>query len=173
MDTPISQKQAVVDAVSVALGGSFVTGQSNAKSLLSSDQLDEVRETVLTGIVNGDILFNKDISDNKVLRRYVNGMIDNHFRKAKELNGGVKYTPASPGKGRRDPQLSALRKLVTQYAEGTDEFVRVTGAIETRETELVEERKIAAATRKREVALSNIDTSILPADLQESLAQGN
>lgn len=173
MNTPISQKQAVVNAVAGILGGSFTVGQTNVKGLLNTDQLTEVRENIFNGILNGEILFNKDTSDSKVLSRYVNGMIDNHFRKAKELNGGLKYTPANPGKGRRDPQLSALRKLIKQYSEGSDEFVKVSGAIVTRETELTEERKTIATARKRENVLNSIDTSVLPEDLQETLAQGN
>jgi hypothetical protein len=173
MSTPISQKTAVVNAVAGVLGGSFVPGETQAKESLSSEQLNEVRESVLNGILNGEIQFNGDTGDSKSLSRYVNGMIDNHFRKAKELNGGIKYTPANPGKGRRDPQLSALKKLAKNYSEGTDEFVRVTSAIQSREQELSEERKISAASRKRDSVLSSIDTSVLPEDLQETLAQGN
>ncbi len=173
MNTPISQKQAVVNAVVDILGGSFTAGQTNVKSALTTEQLSAVRETVFTGILNGDILFNKETGDHKILHRYVNGMIDNHFRKAKELNGGAKYLPTNPGKGRRDPQLSALRKLVKQYSEGTAEFVRVSSAISTREVELTEERKVTAAARKRENVLNSIDTSVLPEDLRETLAQGN
>lgn len=173
MSTPISQKTAVVNAVKEVLGSTFVPNKTQVKDALSSDQLEEIRNNVFNGIINGDIQFNKDTSDEKALRRYVNGMIDNHFRKAKELNGGNKYVPTNPGKGRRDPQLSALRKLVKNYSEGTEEFIKVTAAIETREQELAEERKLAAAAKKKEDVLSSIDTSVLPEDLQETLAQGN
>lgn len=173
MSTPVSQKNAVVNAVSGVLGGSFTSGQTVAKELLTAEQLEEVRTTVFNGILNGDIQFNGDTSDSKTLRRYVNGMIDNHFRKAKELNGGVKYTPANPGKGRRDPQLSALKQLIKKYDEGTDEFTRVMSAIQVREGELVEERKANTISRKQDALLSGIDTSVLPEDLQQTLAQGN
>ena len=170
MSTPVSQKTAVVNAVAGILGSSFVLGQTNAKEALSSEQLNEVRETLFNGILNGTVLFNGNTGDQKVLSRYVSGMIDNHFRKAKELNGGVKYSPSNPGKSRRDPQLSALKKLINSYSEGSEEFERVSGAIQSRESELIEERKSVTASKKRENVLSSIDTSVLPEDLQETLA---
>ncbi len=49
----------------------------------------------------------------------------------------------------------------------------MTAAIQSREQELSEERKLAAASKKREDVLSSIDTSVLPEDLQQSLAEGN
>ena len=146
---------------------------TNVKTTLTSDQLSSVREDVFSGILTGDILFNKDTNDHKALHRYVNGMVDNHFRKAKELNGGVRYVPTNSGKGQRDLQLSSLKRLIKQYSEGSDEFNSVTGAIATRELELTQEKKVAAATRKREDAIGNIDMSVLPEDLQEALTQGD
>jgi hypothetical protein len=41
--------------------------------------------------------YKKPTADATVVRRYVNGMVDNHLRKAKELNGGTKYTIQNPG----------------------------------------------------------------------------
>ena len=173
MNTPVSQKTAVVNAVAAVLGSSFEPFETQVKSTLTNEQLEEVRSTVFSGIVGGEIQYNGDTSDEKTLRRYVNGMIDNHFRKAKELNGGNKYAPANPGRGRRDPQLTSLKKLIKNYSEGTDEFTKVMSAIQLRETQLLEERKASAVARKRSEVLNNIDTSVLPEDLQATLAQGN
>jgi len=170
MSTPISQKQAVVSAVSDVMGSSFTSGSTLVKENITSEQLADVRHSVFTGILNGDISFNKDISDHKALGRYVNGMIDNHFRKAKELNGGNKYLPTNPGRGSRDPQLSALRKLIKSYGDGSPEFEKISTAISTRQEELTVERKAAADMRKKQSIVESIDTSVLPDELSSLVA---
>lgn len=162
-----SQKEAVVSAVAKILGKSFISGSTNVKEIITPEQLTQLRETILKGIQAGTIAYNKDASDEKAVRRYVNGMIDNHFRKAKELNGGTKYAVQTSGSGRgaRDPQLSALRKLAKNYESGSAEQQKVLTAINSRETQLAAERQAAAAARKRESTLKNIDTSVLSPEL--------
>ncbi len=88
----LKQKDAVVQAVKTVLGSRF-TESAAAKSLLSDDDLETVRKSVLDGILAGSVEFGKETSDQKAVQRYVNGMVDNHLRKAKELNGGTKYVP--------------------------------------------------------------------------------
>jgi len=163
----IGQKEAVVKAVSLVLGGAFVSGSTNVKSILSETQLAEVREIVFTGIIHGTVVFNKDTSDEKNVRRYVNGMIDNHFRKAKELNGGNKYIAQSSGSGRgtRDAQLTALRKLAKSYTDGSAEKTKVLSAISSREEQLIQERQVKAQAKKTARSVKNIDASVLPSEL--------
>lgn len=170
---PTGQKQAVVDAVSSVLGSNFQPGSTVVKDVLSASELETVRNQIFDGIKNGNIQYNGETSDDKKLRRYVNGMIQNHFRKAKELNGGSKYKPANPGTGRRDPQLSNLKKLLKQYDENSPEFQKVTEAIATREAEISEEKKAAAAARKQEKLASSIDTSVLPPELANAIEAGS
>lgn len=164
----IGQKEAVVNAVQTVLGDAFVSGSTNVKSILNESQLAEIRDIVFSGIKNGTVTFNKDTSDEKALRRYVNGMIDNHFRKSKELNGGSKYSASSTGTGRgsRDAQLTALKKLAKSYAEGSAEQSKVLSAISIREQQLSEERAANAVAKKTARSMKNIDTSVLPAELQ-------
>lgn len=162
-----SQKEAVVEAVEAILGDSFVSGSTIVKETITADQLSQLREHILTGILGGSIAFSGDRSDAKAVGRYVNGMIDNHFRKAKELNGGMKYAVknTSGSRGSRDPQLTALRKLAKSYTMGSPEFVRIQSAISAREAQLLQERNAAKAQHKRTETLSKIDMAVLPAEL--------
>ncbi len=164
-----SQKEAVVNAVSKILGKSFVKGSTNVKETLTEDQLTELRETIFKGVKSGDITYNKDLADDKAVRRYVNGMIDNHLRKAKELNGGTKYIVKNAGSHSRDPQISALKKLAKNYESGSAEQAKVLSAISNRESQLSAERQQAATAKKRETAMKNIDTTVLPPELQAAL----
>lgn len=163
-----SQKDAVVAAVAKILGKSFVPGATNVKDSLTEDQLTELRESIFKGIKSGDITFNKEMTDDKALRRYVNGMIDNHLRKAKELNGGQKYSTKSTG-GSRDSQIAVLKKLAKNYEAGTPEHSKVVSAINMRESTLAAERQRAASEKKKASALKNVDTSILPPELSQIL----
>jgi hypothetical protein len=162
-----SQKEAVVAAVEEILGDSFVSGTTIVKETITSDQLSQLREQILTGILGGTIAYSGDRSDAKAVGRYVNGMIDNHFRKAKELNGGMKYAVknVTGSRGSRDPQLTALRKLAKGYAAGSPELIRVQQAIVAREAQLLQERNAAKAENKRSETLKKIDVSVLPAEL--------
>lgn len=161
MSNPISQKVAVVNEVKAILGSSF-DGSQPAKDQLSDDQLKTIKSNIVSGIVNGSISFNKDTSDEKEIYRYVSGMISNHFRKAKELNGGSSYAPQSTGRGSRDPQLSELSKLLGTYDEGSDEFNQIVSAINSRKAELADEKATVSAEKKRQKELANLNTDALP-----------
>lgn len=167
----VSQKEAVVSAVGKILGKSFVVGSTNVKETISGEQLTQLRDTIFTGIQAGDIAYNKDIDDEKTVRRYVNGMIDNHFRKAKELNGGAAYAAktSNGSRGIRDPQLAALRKLSKNYESGSQEQSKVLSAINSRESQLTQERLQNQASKKREAQLKNIDVIGLPPELADIL----
>jgi hypothetical protein len=154
MHPTISQKQAVVNAISKVLGSSFISGSTAVKSILTSDQLKQVRTLVFDGIKNGDVQINKSYDDSG-LQRYVNGMVDNHLRKAKELNGGTSYRPSSTraSKNVKDPQLSALKKLASSYSSGNPELTKVQAAIMARETELGIARASNVTSKKNTPAL--------------------
>lgn len=168
-NTTTSQKQAVIDAISTVLGNSFVSGETNVREVLTSEQLEQVRDLVANGILNGDVTFGKDTSDADDVRRYVNGMIDNHIRKAKELNGGSKYVAAKT-RGPRDEQLSTLKKLLKTYEEGSAQYKQVLSAISTRQNEILAARSALKNNAPRKArATKNIDMSILPPELQNIL----
>lgn len=93
-NTQIGQKDAVINAVTSILGDRFRAG-INARNILSADEIVAVKNTVANNILNGSVSYSKDASDEKAVRRYVAGLVDNHLRKALELNGGVKYSAAT------------------------------------------------------------------------------
>lgn len=174
MSNPISQKNAVVNEVNLILGSSFDTALP-AKDQLTLEQFSTIKTNIVAGIVDGSISFNKDISDEKEIMRYVSGMISNHFRKAKELNGGSFYAPQSTGRGSRDSQLSELSKLLGTYTEGSEEFNQIVSAISSRKSELATEKATASAVKKLDKELASLDTDVLPESvkgLAEDLVNG-
>lgn len=174
MSNPISQKTAVVNEVVAILGSSFDSSLP-AKDQLTSEQFSTIKTNIVNGIVNGSISYSKDLGDDKEIVRYVSGMISNHFRKAKELNGGNSYAPQSTGRGSRDSQLSELSKLLGTYTEGTEEFNQIVSAIDSRKSELATEKASFVAEKKRKKELASLNTEALPDSvkgLAESLVSG-
>lgn len=154
----IGQKEAVIQLVSEILGDNAI-GSVNVKKALSKEQVTKIRSEVLSGILKNTIEYNGDKSDLKKLTRYVNGMIDNHFRKARELNGGSNYLP----KGSRtvkDPQLNALKRLYGKMPEGSEGQMNVQRAIMEREQQLRAKGKVTAPQN----ATDGIDVNSLPKD---------
>jgi len=174
MSNPISQKTAVVNEVTAILGSSFDSSLP-VKDQLTPEQFSTIKSNVVAGIVDGSISFNKDTSDEKEVMRYVSGMISNHFRKAKELNGGASYAPQSTGRGSRDSQLSELSKLLGTYDDGSAEFNQIVSAINSRKLELSADKTAASAEKKRQKELASINTDALPdsvKNLAENLVSG-
>jgi hypothetical protein len=166
----IGQKQSVIDAVKSVLGTSFVQGSTKVKEVLAADQLRQVREAVFNGIADGSIAYNKDLSDEKTLHRYVNGMIDNHLRKATELNGGLTYKPTKNGV-KRDTQMATLNRLLSTYTEGTIEYGKVKEAIVNREEEL---KALKNSNKKSNRMVKNIiDKDLLSDELAEIIGKDN
>lgn len=166
----ISQKQSVVDAVSKILGASFMAAKP-AREQLSDDQLASVKTFVIDAIMSGTVEYSKDISNHKEISKYVSGMVSNHLRKAKELNGGSSYTPQSTGRGSRDGQISELNKLLKTFAEGTEEYNQILDAINSRKHELTADKAVFSKEKKKVKELSSINMDALPESLK-SLASG-
>lgn len=166
-ETQTSQKQAVIDAIMDVMGSSFVSGQTDVKATLSPEKLADVRQQVYNGIVAGKVAYNKDLKDTKTISRYVAGMIDNHFRKAKELNGGMQYKPSATGtKSSKDEKLKSLELLLKNMNVDSDEYDKVLLAIEERKNEIAATKK----KTKQDSAISRIDRSILSPELADILS---
>ena len=161
----MTQKEAVVNQVKSVLGSTFNEGIP-AKDQLTDDQLKTIKSNITFGILNGTIDFKKDTKDENEISRYVSGMVSNHLRKAKELNGGDTYIPQSTGRGSRDPQISELNKLLKTYDEDSTEYSQIMTAIEARKNELASERASAAKERRKVKELDSIDMSALPEGLK-------
>lgn len=105
----------------------------------------EQRSTVVTMVTEGILASQVDFSpaakakydtDAKV-REYTTGMVSNHMRKDKRLNGGEKYEIKNPGsRAKKDPAIESMKLLQAQYEEGSDAWHEIASAIYDRETEL-------------------------------------
>jgi len=157
----INQKTAVVEAIKDTLGTNYDPNRS-VNDQLTSGQRKLIVDRITAGIINGDILYNKDVSDESAVRRYASGMISNHIRKVKELNGGGQYSPTSTGRGTRDAKLSTLKKLLQNYDENSSEHAEIQGAITARQSEL-QTKTVKTVSEKRTM----IDISDLPDDLRD------
>lgn len=161
----ISQKDSVVNEVKSILGVSY-DASVPAREQLSDENLKLIKTNVIAGIVDGSIDFKKETTDVKEITRYVSGMVSNHLRKTKELNGGRKYNPQSTGRGSRDLQISELNKLLKTYSESTSEYGDIVQAINTRKETLASERAEIAKAKKKQNDLSSIDVDALPEGLK-------
>ena len=165
MSNQISQKSAVVNEVKSILGSNF-DASVPAKSQLTKDQINTIKANVVNNIVNGSVAYNKDVTDSKEVARYVSGMVSNHFRKAKELNGGNSYAPQSTGRGSRDSQISELNKLLKTFEENSEEYNQVVAAISARKNELATIKSEQAKERKKQKELASLNTEVLPENLK-------
>ena len=165
MSSTVSQKQSVVDAVTKVLGSSF-SSTTPARDQLSDDQLSQVKAFVTAAIISGGVEYSKDITDEKEVSKYVSGMVSNHLRKAKELNGGSTYAPQSTGRGSRDAQISELNKLLKTYSEGSAEYGQILDAISSRKAELASEKAETFKEKKKVKELSSINMEALPENLR-------
>jgi len=157
----ISQKQAVVNAVSTVLGGNFTPSETVVAEILTKEQKSEIRSLVKGGILNGSVVYNKNTEDEKEVNKYISSMVDNHIRKAKILNGDSPYKPSKKGT-RRDEKLKELTKLRSQFETGSDQFNEVQSYIVERNSEL---DKIKVG-KKSAMSIGQINTDVLPVHLR-------
>ena len=160
----MKQVQAVVNAVAEILGDSFTEGSTVVRDVITDQQKIEVREIVFNGILSGDVEYKKSLEDEVAIKRYVSGMVDNHFRKSQLLNGGAAYKPSSTGT-KRDPQLRELNRLLKTVPEDSEDFYKVQEHIESRESALAGERAAQSLANSRD----KIDASLIPSHLTDML----
>lgn len=86
----LGQKDAVIAEVLNQLPH-FQKRVDNAILLLSSAQLEAIKSSIGSGILNGTIEYSKDLTNTAEVRSYARSMVMNHLKKAKELNGGHSY----------------------------------------------------------------------------------
>lgn len=160
----IKQKDAVVNAVVEILGDDFTPFNTVVSEVITADQKRAVREIVFNGILDGGVAYTKDISDESAVKKYVSGLVNNHFRKAKDLNGGSSYAPTGTG-ATRDSQLRELNKLLSTYETGSEQYASIQGAVATRQAELSAAK--AAQTTAKQAA--KVDMSVIPNHILELL----
>lgn len=164
----MSQSDSVVFCAKQVLGESFRSG-TPILDYITKDEAAAVVDLVTKSIQE----FETDLSaqarekfaDPKKLRSYVVGMVNNWFRKGKELNGGSKYEIKNPGsrQGTGDAQLKELkilRKALADRNASPESLEKVDEAIQAR---LIEIAPVQTA-KKIEVNLE-----LIPAHLRDLL----
>ena len=109
-----------------------------------------------SGKVQYSVEFASKVSDDKELKSYISGLVNNWIRKAPELNSGAKYQAKNPGsrQGSGDEQIKEMRLLLS-----------VTKDPEARK--LIEK---AIESRAQEVKpTKTIDLDKIPQELREKL----
>jgi len=104
---------------------------------LSKEQRESVVSIVTGGISAGTVDFSTEAkakydTDAKI-KSYTTGMVSNHLRKDKRLNGGEKYITKNPGSraGSGDAELKALKALRSTLSD-EEQVSLIDEAIEAR-----------------------------------------
>ena len=131
-----------------------VCGEWDGKCTPTPEQRASVREILYEGFKAGKIALGTEYTDEELMG-YIPGLINNHLRKDKRLNGGVAYVPTNPGSrvGSGDPQVKAMRLLL---ATKTDPSERA-------EIQSFIDARIATLKPTKTVTINAAD---LPAELQ-------
>lgn len=108
----ITQKEAVVSLVKEKLGSLYNPAEP-CRDKLSKGDLEDIRTKIVAGIQQNTIKINKEYPNEKALRRYVMGMITNHLRKTRELNGGKKRSEIEVKKKSEDVVKSGQHDVDT------------------------------------------------------------
>lgn len=119
-----SQKDAVVQAVKNQLGGRYDASKDCSLVLTQVDRQSVVLK-IVEGISGGTIVYSKDAANRQEIQKYASGLVSNHLRKAKELNGGVGYsinTSTKKAPVNKDARLFALNKLLSVLTPGTKDY---------------------------------------------------
>jgi hypothetical protein len=122
-----------VDAVYAAIVS--ITGfNGEGVCHISDEQKALVRMSLLEGFKQGKIDFNGDFNseEEKYQKNYISGLLNNHLRKDKRLNGNVKYEAKNPGSrtGQGDATLKAMRALLQTPGLTEDDKVEINLEIE-------------------------------------------
>ncbi len=125
MTNLLKQNDAVFNATVSVLAKreiSFEAGM-NAKEFVNEDDKDLIIGMVTAGILGNKVTFSDEArakhTTEAQVKGYVRGMVDNHFRKDKRLNGNTKYATKSPGSrvGSQDEVVKNLRALKSQTTD--------------------------------------------------------
>lgn len=113
--------------------------------VLDSDQRKQVVDIVAKGIFNKEVDFSDEAwakhNTFEKIRSYTVGMVSNHLRKDKRLNGGEKYEIKNPGSraSQGDAVLKNMKALKLSLTD-PDQIAAVDDAIAKREAELKAEK---------------------------------
>ena len=152
----MNQRESVYSAV-VA-----VKGNVSGKVELTTEERARVVGLVCEAFDAGEVTFketdaNKNkLADEKELRKYVVGLVNNWLRKDPNLNGGEKYEAKNPGTRSSDAQLKNLNLLLKATTDETKQQ-KIQSFIDKRKQELVKTKAV------------EIDMDLIPEELKEIL----
>lgn len=153
----MTQSESVVFFTKQVLGEAFRSNQP-ILDYISKDQTSQIVDAVTASILEGGTDFSaaarSKYDEPKKIRSYVVGMVNNWFRKGKELNGGGVYVPKNPGSraGSGDAELKELKllkKALTERNAQPEALAKVDAAITAR-------LEVLGATKKVEINLDLI-----------------
>jgi len=129
------------DAVFQAVCSVLNVNSFDSAVALSKEQRSMVVAIVTEGILAGQVDFSTEAKAKHdtpaKVQIYTSGMVSNHLRKDKRLNGGEKYETKNPGsRAKKDPAIESMKLLQAQYEEGSDAWHEIASAIYDRETTL-------------------------------------
>jgi hypothetical protein len=139
----MNQRDATCNALISVLADRGVNYEENGSTpiseVLNADDKTKVRAMLFIAFRKGDIDFKspEKLSDDKYLKDYISGLVNNWIRKAPEFNCDTVYHAKNPGsrQGSGDEMIKEMKKLlsVTTDAEAKQ---AIQEAIATRQAEL-------------------------------------
>ena len=166
-----SQSQATINCIinlCTEKGYKHTPNETVYSEILTKEDLTNVVNFITAGLVEGSISITDkskekwkvgtDQVDVKGLRRYVVGLVNDRLRKAKALNGNVKYEYKEPGKltMSKDPELKALNQTM-EITTDPEHKKLIQVEIDRRQQELNKPKKV------------EVDVSLLPKHLRDKL----
>jgi hypothetical protein len=136
-----------------------LNGPTPISEVLTETDKKTIREIVFAGFRSGEIDMAADSKekhqDDKLMKNYVSGLVNNWIRKAPEFNGDVKYESKNKGsrQGSGDEQIKEMKKLLNATTDQTTKSV-IQSAINDRLAEI------------KPSSVVEIDTSKLPESLR-------
>jgi hypothetical protein len=136
------------DAVFQAVCSVLDSNSFDSAVVLTKDQRESVVEMVTEGILSGKVDFSAEAKAKHdtpaKVKSYTVGMVSNHLRKDKRLNGNTKYEIKNPGSraGAGDKQLQALKALRSTITDD-QALADIDEAIANRTAEIAAEKQKA------------------------------
>lgn len=136
----MKQSEAVIKAVQEVIPTFELNSDVGLDCVVGEDR-KAVCAIVVEGIINGDVDYKKDNTDEKKVKEYVPGMVSNWLRKSPKLNGGTKYEIKNKGSraGQGDAELKALKQL-RKTTTDEETLKEIDGHIERRTNEIAAEK---------------------------------
>ena len=163
----VNQKTATVNAILSVLKEHGVNYELNGSipvsEVLTDTMTNKTKEILFamfrSGNVEYSIEFKSKVDSDSELKKYINGLINNWVRRAREFNCGIKHEAKNPGSraGSTDEKVKEMKKLLSITTDPTAKAM-IQAAIDQRVAEV-----------KAEKNQVEIDYSVIPAELRAKL----